>query len=206
MKRILGFLVGAGLGIFIAYLLQRFLARNSASPQPIDIPAPQNSVTAPPPSYERITTKFTVRRTGPRPQAPLSEADTSTASADGHPNAADSKKEVEQTIQAVIPEESAVEEVVPVIVETPAIDNSSSTPSTQDDFTILDDIGPIFNTKLHIAGVNTFAELAALSNEEIAEKVGTNAARVERFRWREQAARLARGSSDTTAEETKAEG
>jgi predicted flap endonuclease-1-like 5' DNA nuclease len=205
MKRILGFLVGAGLGVFIAYLLRRFLSRSTATPAPVEIPAPKNStVIDPSQSNEKVTTKFTVRRTGPRPQATATDAATSTASADGHPTSVDSKKEVEQTLQEAIPAATVVEETASVVEET--LVESSTTDSTQDDFTILDDIGPIFNTKLHNAGVHTFAELAALSSEDIAEKVGTNAARVERFQWREQAALLASGSSDTPAEETKTEG
>jgi predicted flap endonuclease-1-like 5' DNA nuclease len=201
MKRIFGFLLGAGLGVLIAYSLRRFLARNTVTPAPIEIPVPTNNNVAEPFSNEKVTTKFTVRRTGPRPQSPLNEGDS--AAADGQPTTADSKKEVEQILQEVKPTIQPVAEPEPV--EETLVDNST-TDSNNDDFTVLDDIGPVFNTKLHNAGVHTFAELAALSSEDIAEKVGTNAARVERFLWREQAARLASGSSDTPAEETKAEG
>lgn len=64
-------------------------------------------------------------------------------------------------------------------------------PSTPFDFTPIEDIGPVFNQRFFEAGVYSYAELAALSPEEIAEKVDTTPDRVIRYQWREQAARFA---------------
>lgn len=60
-----------------------------------------------------------------------------------------------------------------------------------DDFTRIAGIGPTYAARLREAGVETFAQLAALDEEEIAAVIGCPALRVERERLREQARELA---------------
>lgn len=64
-------------------------------------------------------------------------------------------------------------------------------PAERDDFTRIQGIGPTFASRLHDAGILTFAQLAGLEVEEIAEIIGWSPARVERDELREQAAALA---------------
>ena len=58
--------------------------------------------------------------------------------------------------------------------------------SRTDDFTTIVDIGPVFNQKLHEAGIRSFRDLARLTPAQIEEKTGIPAERVESGRWLEQ--------------------
>jgi predicted flap endonuclease-1-like 5' DNA nuclease len=93
--------------------------------------------------------------------------------------------EAEPTVETDSSESAPVE--LPTVQITP--------PDTEqiDDFTPLNDIGPAFNQRLHAAGIKTFAALASLSPQEIEEKTGIPAERVERKKWREQAASMLKG-------------
>ncbi len=64
-------------------------------------------------------------------------------------------------------------------------------PDEQDDLTRLRGVGPTLAQRLQNAGITTFAQLAALEVEQIAEAIGWSAFWVERERLREQAAELA---------------
>jgi Ni,Fe-hydrogenase III small subunit/predicted flap endonuclease-1-like 5' DNA nuclease len=74
----------------------------------------------------------------------------------------------------------------PVVVETVSAPVATVTPTRLDDFEIILDIGPVFNRKLHDAGINTFEELARLTPAQIEAKTGINAERVESGKWLEQ--------------------
>ncbi len=61
----------------------------------------------------------------------------------------------------------------------------------QDDFLLIGGIGPVSVARLHAAGVRTFAQLAALSPEQVGEIIGWTAERVARGTIIEQARALA---------------
>jgi ferredoxin len=61
----------------------------------------------------------------------------------------------------------------------------------RDDFTKINGIGVFSNSRLHRVGVLTYAELAALTDEELADKARTRVERVNTQQWREQALKLA---------------
>ncbi len=65
-------------------------------------------------------------------------------------------------------------------------------PDAMDDFTRIRGIGPAFARRLQEAGVRTYAQLAAMTPEEVAAVIGWPPARVVRDRILEQAAELAR--------------
>ena len=64
-------------------------------------------------------------------------------------------------------------------------------PGEADDLTRLEGIGPTYATRLHSAGITTFAQLAELEVATVAAALGWSQARVERARLRERAAELA---------------
>ncbi|MCB0112865.1 MAG: polymer-forming cytoskeletal protein [Caldilineaceae bacterium] len=66
-----------------------------------------------------------------------------------------------------------------------------TTPSEPDDFTKIRGIGPAFNRRLLEAGITAYAQLAAMTPEQIAGIVGWPPERVVRDQLREQAATLA---------------
>ena len=61
-----------------------------------------------------------------------------------------------------------------------------------DDFVVLRGVGPAFAQRLHEAGIHTYADLARLTPEEIAEHCQVPAWRIRRDDWIGQAAALAR--------------
>jgi predicted flap endonuclease-1-like 5' DNA nuclease len=63
-----------------------------------------------------------------------------------------------------------------------------------DDLTRLKGIGPVFEKKLHAAGIHTYAELAAVEEELLIKHLGAGAAgRAQAQQWRSQAQLAARG-------------
>jgi predicted flap endonuclease-1-like 5' DNA nuclease/cytoskeletal protein CcmA (bactofilin family) len=78
------------------------------------------------------------------------------------------------------PPAAAVVDVQPARPEKPGVD----------DLTRIDGIGPVFAQRLNAAGVRTFAQLAALTPEQIADIIGWPAERVIRSRIIEQAREL----------------
>ena len=62
----------------------------------------------------------------------------------------------------------------------------ASRPARTDDFTDILDIGPVFNQKLHDAGIRSYKDLAKLTPAQIEEKTGIPAERIERGQWLEQ--------------------
>lgn len=171
MKRIIGFLIGIGLSVALVYGLRRLLN----GPAPV----------APTPPSELPKPDVRMPQSGNR-----SSTITSSANGSASPTVVEevvpTKVEAETTIKTDSTESAPVE--LPTVQITP--------PDTEqvDDFTPLNDIGPAFNQKLHAAGIKTFAALVALSPEEIAEKTGIPAERVERKKWREQAQAKLRGT------------
>jgi NADH-quinone oxidoreductase subunit E len=65
-------------------------------------------------------------------------------------------------------------------------------PAPPADFAAIRGIGAHFAERLHQAGIHTFAELARLAPEEVAERCQAQAWRVRRDDWIGQAAALAR--------------
>jgi predicted flap endonuclease-1-like 5' DNA nuclease len=78
----------------------------------------------------------------------------------------------------------------------PKKSKKSGTKSTTDDFTVIIDIGPVFNQKLHDAGITSFKALARLTPAEIADKTGISAERIEYGQWVEQAQKLLTGEEN----------
>lgn len=66
---------------------------------------------------------------------------------------------------------------------------NSAKPKT-DDFTVVSDIGPVFNQKLHEAGINSFRDFVSLTPAEVAAKTGIPVERIERGKWLEQVQKL----------------
>lgn len=219
-KQIFKFSLGVGLGVSIFYVLRRFLTGSNLPPQP-QLPAVKPTEPAEAP---RTGTKFTVRTSGPRPQAPSNgsgEGSTSAADASGESFGGASKSEIAEapaivetseapdlTPEVEIPrrmmsaadeqDASGTGEMVETMTgaadtETAVTELNQSVASGNDDFEIINDIGPIFTNRLHEAGVKSFRELADMSAEEIAQIVRVPASRVINNRWREQSARLAEG-------------
>lgn len=62
-----------------------------------------------------------------------------------------------------------------------------------DDFTVITDIGPVFNQKLHEAEIKSFKALARLTPAQIEEKTGIPAERIEYGQWLEQVQKLVAG-------------
>jgi predicted flap endonuclease-1-like 5' DNA nuclease len=217
-KQIFKFSLGVGLGVLIFYGLRRFLTGSNLPPQP-ELPAVK-----PPEPVEpaRPSAKFTVRTSGPRPQAPANGSGDSTLSAaDGSAPAPASKSEIAEAPAVV--ETSEAPELTPEVeiprrmmtADTEVTQEASGTgemvesmtgaadtetapevtkaSGTNDDFEIINDIGPTFTSRLHEAGVKSFQELADMSVEQIAEIARVPASRVVNNRWREQSARLAQG-------------
>ncbi len=81
------------------------------------------------------------------------------------------------TVHTPQPPASPAAEAPPVRPEKPG----------EDDFTRIDGIGPVFAQRLNAAGVRTFAQLAALTPEQVADIIGWPAERVIRSRIIEQA-------------------
>jgi predicted flap endonuclease-1-like 5' DNA nuclease len=52
------------------------------------------------------------------------------------------------------------------------------------------DIGPVFNQKLHEAGINSFRDFVILTPAEVAAKTGIPVERIERGKWLEQVQKL----------------
>jgi nucleotidyltransferase/DNA polymerase involved in DNA repair len=65
------------------------------------------------------------------------------------------------------------------------------TPSWGDDLTIIKGIGPTYARRLEAAGIHTFAQLAALTPEQIREKAGLSEWQGDPQEWLLQARALA---------------
>lgn len=192
MKRLLGFVLGAVLGISTGYLLRRLLNRPSVAPAslsnvkevPIIKPASESIKTETGEMASRPSAKFTVRRTGPRPQAPSVEEVVSTAN--GTADLKDNSEVVAETkTEMHVIEETAATLVAPEVV--------TEVDSVADDLKIIYDLGEISNRKLIEAGITTFEGLAKTPVEKVAEITELPVARIKRNNWIEQAERLAAG-------------
>lgn len=125
---------------------------------------------------------------------------------------------IESAPEAVTPRSETAEEAVPEKVEVEPANTaptqpkvavnfntgegsngrkSSRTPrpSRTDDFTTILDIGPVFNQKLHEAGIKSFKALARLTPAQIEEKTGIPADRIENGKWLEQVQKILAGES-----------
>ena len=117
----------------------------------------------------------------PTPVAPetSAEADAAAPAAEVAPVAQD---------EVAAPDAARTSDVVTVLYP-PAPQATAS----EDDFTLINGIGPVFDQRLKEAGIRTFAELAALTPAAIAEIVKWSPTRVERAAIIEQAQKLAQG-------------
>jgi len=204
MKRIIGFLLGISLGVLFAYLLRRYLLNQAPTPEAVTIPPPK---TEEPPAFEpKPATTLIIRRNGPRPGAVSSETNGTHISVNGRATESTPSQSASET---VTPDVQVADPVVEAQAQ-PELETPEASTDQPDDFTVIIDIGPVFNRKLQDAGITTFKAMSELSAEEIAEKVGTNAARIDRNRWREQAAQLASGAINVEVQKAenseKAEG
>jgi predicted flap endonuclease-1-like 5' DNA nuclease len=67
-------------------------------------------------------------------------------------------------------------------------DKGKPKPATPDDFAVLHGVGAAFAERLHQAGIRTFASLARLTPEEVAERCEVPVWRIRRDDWIGQAA------------------
>ena len=205
MKRILGFIIGLSLSLGLGYLVRQLLTGNTAPVAPAQPIAPPE----PTPTTDRPAARYTVRTSGPRPQSPVAETviETQPEMTTEQTIVGESEGRHEEPVAATNTDQSATtprsEMTEPAIlddlpVEVPPDETKPMTSLNEEgetDFTVITDIGPVFNKKLHEAGIKTFGELATLSPQEIEEKTDIPASRVERGEWIKQAARLAEGLS-----------
>lgn len=210
MRRILAFLIGALLSAGLLYFLRRVLSSPDAAAVTPDSTPPATPVPQPTsPLVGEATsqgTKFTVRRTGPRPQPIITSSGDGSATPETVETTLAGESEgrhtepvaaTETDKAATSPRSETAEPAVPEdILMMASVDANSvkGATETSDDFTVIEDIGPVFNDKLRSVGITTFAELAALSPEDIEAKTTISASRIERNKWIEQAAQLAKGS------------
>jgi predicted flap endonuclease-1-like 5' DNA nuclease len=195
MKRILGFLIGVSLGIILFYLLKRVLAKPGV---PAAVPvAPIAKPAEPPPTIneapEKVSAKFTVRRTGPRPQARIEDVVETPEVVT--PAAANSEAKTESISQTKAEAKTEPAEVSETVAEPATPVTKEAKKATPDDLRIIYDIGEVVNGKLLAAGITTFEQLAATPVEKLAEISGFPTKRIERNAWVEQAKRLAAGLS-----------
>jgi predicted flap endonuclease-1-like 5' DNA nuclease len=73
----------------------------------------------------------------------------------------------------------------------PVFDEMDSADTEPDDLTAINGIGPVFAARLHKGRIRTYAQLAAMDAERIAEIAGVPAARVTSADWIGQAKGLA---------------
>ncbi len=110
----------------------------------------------------------------------------------GSPGPSKVKVEVEE-IDEDFDEPFTTTEVVPTAPGFTVLESYSTPvkPIKPFDFLPIDDIGEVFNERLFEGGIYSYRQLAATSPEKLAEICETNAERVVRNQWREQATRLA---------------
>ena len=94
----------------------------------------------------------------------------------------------------VAPEPVETDVAAPVDYMTAQEVNLEQERAQEDDFTVINGIGAAFERRLKAAGVRTFAELAALTPEQVAEIIGWPVERVIRTELLDQAAQLAKRS------------
>jgi len=182
IKKVLGFTLGAGVGLLALYLLRRYSAKQKAvTPTKPATPTKSESVTMQI-ANPQSTARFTVRNSGPKPHGPNIIDEVNAAMGVENKITLTAKKPVvasESTTDHAEVLEAKNEETPEISLE------------GKDDFTLIEDIGIVFRNKLYEAGVITFKALSKLSPEQLAEKTGINATRIERNKWAEQAAKLA---------------
>lgn len=194
MKRVLGFFLGAGLGVVAAFILRRLWSDQATLPAPVSPPAPTpekpsrtetssqgtNSIRASSNTHPEVSGNGRVTRSTEPPAA--TETDAVAAS----PRSETFEPALPQS--EVISQESEVktEEPQAAVVNETAAFQETGQEEAKADFTPIRGIGEIFNAKLHEAGITSFEELAALTPQEIAEKTGIPEDRIERDQWHEQ--------------------
>jgi NADH-quinone oxidoreductase subunit E len=134
-----------------------------------------------------VVVPFINRRAGPAAAVPA----TSTAAP---PSGTPAEPTVTpQATPTVAPEAQVVEMDLdePIDYRTAQEVNLEQEQAREDDFTVISGIGPTFQRRLKAAGIRTYADLAALTPEQVAEIIGWPVERVIRTGLIEQAARLA---------------
>lgn len=196
MKRVVGFLLGASLGVAAAFLLRRLWNNQNALPAPesapTPAPAPEKTVEAVTEEAVRPGIKFKVRTTGPRPEGGGNGTEKAPSPNGAVTRNTEPPAATETDVSAVSPRSETFESAIPQSsVTTPeetgtGAENETGTGESLTDFTVIRGIGEVFNGKLHEAGITSFEQLAALSPEEIAEKTGIPQDRIERDQWHDQ--------------------
>lgn len=98
-----------------------------------------------------------------------------------------------------VEEEAPAEEAEPEVIKVVSVVEVEKSSEEPDDLTKVEGIGPAYSQRLYAQGVNTFAQLAAMSIEEITEKLeaeGTSRIPASIETWAEQAALAAKGDWD----------
>lgn len=211
MKRnsIFGFLAGAVLGAGGLYGLKKVLSTFDKDAAPVAATAPSvkpaPAATPSPAKPEAAAAPSIIK------EAPAASTDDQ-ASLAGEPEGRHTEPvaATETDNEATSPRSETAEPAVPAepeVVEAAdsspvnetsdngATDNGAkksnrSSRARTDDFTVIVDIGPVFNQKLHDAGIKSFKALAKLTPAEIADKTGIPAERIEHGRWIEQVQEL----------------
>ena len=195
IKQVTGFLIGLGFGISLIYAIRRLVA--SQKPAVLATPSATPAITKPTTAVKPKLAEPVAPATPPESFAGESpdrhlepEAATHTEPETASPRA--------DLTEAAVPENVEVE----APKSTPRRNGRKSTKSEaetakEDDFTPIHDLGPIFNKKLHEAGIKTYADLAALTPQEIEAKTDISAARIERSQWIQQAAALAKNQTQS---------
>ncbi len=228
-RRVLGFTLGAVLGVGAAYAMRRW-RNNQNKSMSLAAAVPEKPPVVETPSDVPQRTKYSVRRTGPRPQG-IMEADgdasatnvkitrstepraaTETDAAATSPRSETFEPDITQaefepaTIESVSTEEKSE----PASVAKKAESNKGSTirvsrkkkEQPPADFLPIVGIGEVFNQRLQESGITTYAALAAISSEELSQKIDVAQERIDRDKWQEQAAQLAEEEAGKTSEES----
>jgi predicted flap endonuclease-1-like 5' DNA nuclease/cytoskeletal protein CcmA (bactofilin family) len=82
--------------------------------------------------------------------------------------------EIPPAVEDSVPAAAALADM-PLVAQ---VASQPSSPAAEDDFTVINGIGPTFDRRLKAANVRTFAQLAALTPEQIAEIIGWTPQRV----------------------------
>ena len=126
----------------------------------------------------------------PQSPAPTGSGGASASSASATSDSAHAANvDANDTVATTSVVDAAAEDVAPATAYSASTAGADEDAPT--DFTLLRGIGPVANLRLQEAGVTSFAELAAMTAEQIGEILGWSAARVERNELLAQAQQFA---------------
>lgn len=102
---------------------------------------------------------------------------------------------IAETITVVTPEKT----IIPEESATPAAPSAPmASPKVQDDLKKINGIGPVYEGRLQAAGIQTYAQLAELSTEQIRQIIGTERSghMIEPDAWITEAGQLAKATQE----------